>query len=286
MPSSARGETRRVSATSRSVRSLQLADWSGWPRSMDSSRFRTSRRTRLSPSRRKACFAATGPTSASPGASATPHTGCGRVWANSSRSTAYRSRSRRWAATRRWSTASSACNRSRSPTACSPDATRPRCACWSGATRTLPRPRRGAAPRDQAAGPEHYVRAIRPTPRLEPKRRGRLDPGVEAVGRTARRAVSAAERTTRPDALRAAAGEEALAPAERRWRLRHLRAAEETAVRAAAPGRAPHPGDRGGPAARGAPAASGLAARSGGGRGVGPRRVEARAGRQSARRVL
>lgn len=79
----------------------------------------------------------------------------------------------------------------------------------------------------QALDHADYVRAIRRTPRLEPKRRGRLEPGVEAVRRTARRAVTAAERAARLDTLRAAAREEGLRPAERRRRMAALQAAEE-----------------------------------------------------------
>lgn len=81
---------------------------------------------------------------------------------------------------------------------------------------------------------EQFVRAIRSTPRLEPKRRGRLEPGLEAVRRNARRAVAAAERAARLDALRAATQEEGIPPAERRRRTITLRAAE-----AAAPWSAP-----------------------------------------------
>lgn len=85
----------------------------------------------------------------------------------------------------------------------------------------------------QALDHADYVRAIRRTPRLEPKRRGRLEPGVEAVRRTARRALEAAERAARLDALREAAAEDGLTPAERRRRIKHVRAAE-AAARAAA----------------------------------------------------
>ncbi len=79
---------------------------------------------------------------------------------------------------------------------------------------------------------EQFVRAIRRTPRLEPKRRGRPDPGVEAVRRAARRALASAERAARLDALRALAVEEGLPPSERRRRTLHLRAAEAAAERA------------------------------------------------------
>ena len=85
----------------------------------------------------------------------------------------------------------------------------------------------------QALDHADYVRAIRRTPRLEPKRRGRLEPGVEAVRRTARSALEAAGRAARLDALRAAAAEDGLAPAERRRRIRHVRAAEAAAKAAA-----------------------------------------------------
>jgi hypothetical protein len=87
--------------------------------------------------------------------------------------------------------------------------------------------------RHQALDHADYVRAIRRTPRLEPKRRARPEPGIEAVRRTARRAVVAAERAARLDALRTMAAEEGLPPAERRRRTVHLRAAEAAAERAA-----------------------------------------------------
>ncbi|HEX6372885.1 MAG TPA: hypothetical protein VF006_28440 [Longimicrobium sp.] len=85
----------------------------------------------------------------------------------------------------------------------------------------------------QALDHADYVRAIRRTPRLEPKRRGRLEPGVEAVRRAARRALEAAERAARLDTLRGAAEEDGLAPAERRRRIKHVRAAEAAAKVAA-----------------------------------------------------
>lgn len=81
--------------------------------------------------------------------------------------------------------------------------------------------------------PQHYVRAIRRTARLEPKRRGRLEPGVEAVRRTARRAVAAAEWAARLDTLQLLAREKGLAPSEARRRYAHVRAMKNAAGRAA-----------------------------------------------------
>lgn len=75
-----------------------------------------------------------------------------------------------------------------------------------------------------------FVRATRGAPRLEPKRRGRLDPDAEAARRAARRTASEALRAARVEMLRAAGEEPGIAP----WTARR-RAAELRACLAAAP---------------------------------------------------
>lgn len=76
---------------------------------------------------------------------------------------------------------------------------------------------------------EQYTRAIRRAPRLEPRRRAVLHPGLEAIRRRTRAGVAQADRAARLDQLRAAAAALVLTPRERRVRTRLLRTAEAAA---------------------------------------------------------
>lgn len=71
-----------------------------------------------------------------------------------------------------------------------------------------------------------FVRATRGAQRLEPKCRGRLDPGAEAARRAARRSASEALRAARIEMLRTAADEPDIAPWTARRRAAELRACE------------------------------------------------------------
>ncbi|WP_221305259.1 hypothetical protein [Longimicrobium terrae] len=71
-----------------------------------------------------------------------------------------------------------------------------------------------------------FVRATRGAPRLEPKRRGQLDPGAEAARRAARLTASRAIRAARIEMLRAAAEEPGITPWTARRRAAELRACE------------------------------------------------------------
>ncbi|HET6229267.1 MAG TPA: hypothetical protein VFE05_04250 [Longimicrobiaceae bacterium] len=73
---------------------------------------------------------------------------------------------------------------------------------------------------------DQFVRAIRSTPRLQPRLRARPEPAAEAACRRTLDALGAATRATRLEALQAAAAEPALKPTERRRLQRQLSAAE------------------------------------------------------------
>jgi hypothetical protein len=73
---------------------------------------------------------------------------------------------------------------------------------------------------------EQFVRAIVRTPRLQPRRRGRLEPGAADIRSRALDALAAAARTTRLEAMRSAAADPALTPKQRARLQRQLRSAE------------------------------------------------------------